>query len=115
MPPVSELYARLSPDEWRRRQPFSDDVQRTNVELHDASQSDAKRAAALNAWLTRHQPCLFGRIAAKRDLIQYCILTEEDLIGPEDRLRDKIQRARSDWWAAGFKTRASGVGVAAVS
>jgi hypothetical protein len=51
-------------------------------------------SAEVAQWLTRHQPCLFGRMAAKAGLMTYCILSEADLTGTDQAIRDKIQDAR---------------------
>jgi hypothetical protein len=66
-------------------------------------------------WLTRHQPCLFGRMSAKADLMSYCILTEADLTGTDQAIRDKIQDARSQWTRDGFEGKKRGFVVLAVS
>ena len=69
-----------------------------------ASTSD--RAVILSDWLQRHQPCLFGRVAAKLNLIRYCFLDEDDLVADEE-VRDKIQAARLAWTKDAFDGRAS--------
>lgn len=114
MPTVAELYDRVRPDEWRTATPYSADILASHVQLHRA-QSPAEVEEALGDWLARYQPCLFGRIAAKGNLIRYCVLTEEDLTGPDAALIDKLKRARQRWWNDAFYGRASGYVIAALS
>jgi hypothetical protein len=92
---IAELYARLNPDAVRERLGFSSEM---NAE-----------------WLHRYQPCLFGRMAAKLNLISYCILTENDLTRSDDAIRDKIQAARLMWTREGYEGKKSAFIVLAVS
>jgi hypothetical protein len=88
-----QLFGQLQPDPWRRRVGFSAEMEEANKLLFDPSKN---AEAALATWLQRHQPCLFGRVAAKLGLIRYCVLREEDLCSDE-AVRDTIQEARHSW------------------
>ena len=77
--------------------------------------SEAERSAVLNDWLQHYQPCLFGRIAAQRGLMSYCILTTADVEKGDDSVRDKIQAARTAWSKAAFDGARSGFLIAVVS
>ena len=46
--------------------------------------SDESAIAALSEWLSRYQPCLFGRIAAKKGLIHYCLFARR-ISSPQTR------------------------------
>jgi hypothetical protein len=94
---VSGLLGRLREDTWRKDHPFSEDVViAQQVLLHPYSYDDEKQEA-LGLWLQKHQPCVFGRVAAKQNKIYYCFLTEADLHGTDSEIRNKIQRAKRQW------------------
>lgn len=98
---VATLISELTPDPWRTSVGFSSDLEETNQKMFGAT-SDAERIGALSEWLQKNQPCLFGRIAARAGFLSYCVLTEEDLAGSDEAIRDKIQTARTRWTRDGF-------------
>src|SRR5574341_1071698 len=105
--PVAALLAELRPDPWRAKSGFSAEVDAANATLFDHHVADGAAVVTLGQWLERHQPCLFGRIAAKLGLITYCVLTEGDLMGSDDQISGKIQDARTSWTRDGFEGRKS--------
>jgi hypothetical protein len=111
---LSALLKQLTPDPWRREVGFSDDMATTNERLFAAADVDAAQNV-IRDWITRYQPCLFGRMAAKADLISFCILIEADLRGDPAALRDKIQEAREVWLALGHEGRKSAFVILAIS
>jgi hypothetical protein len=111
---VAELYEKLTPDVRREELGFSSEIQSAQDEMFEATRAD-DISAVLAAWLHRFQPCLFGRLSAKLDLIRYCILSESDLIGSDEAIREKIQTARSLWTKEGFEGTKSGFVILAVS
>jgi hypothetical protein len=111
---IAELISSLHPDPWRQRAGFSPEVEAANRTLFSAK-SDSEAAEVLNAWLKKHQPCVFGKHAAASGLISYCILTESDLRQPDGVIRDKIQAARREWTAEGFDGDKSGFVILAIS
>jgi hypothetical protein len=112
---VADLLSRLTPDPWRASVGFSPDVESANHRLFNPSSSDDDRTAALSDWLQKHQPCLFGRIAAKNGFLSYCILTEADLTSTDDVIRDKIQAARRTWTRDGYYGMKNGFIILAIS
>jgi hypothetical protein len=104
----------LQPDGWRNNCPFSNEVANASYELFGAA-SDEERARVLGQWLEKHQPCVFGRIAAKLGLISYCFLTEGDLAQSDDFIRDKIQQHRTAWTREGYHGAKSAFVLVAVS
>jgi hypothetical protein len=110
---IADIVSELSADPWRTQRAFDAEFAVANEKLFGASADDA--ASVLREWLSRHQPCLFGRIAAKRDLLTFCILDEEDLTKRDDQIRDKIQAARLQWTKVGYEGRKSGFIVLAIS
>jgi hypothetical protein len=113
-PSLSELYDQLKPDPWRKKNGFSKDFSSWNSDLLVAA-DDAERARILGAWLERFQPCLFGRVAAKKDLISYCFLTEDEIQQSDSFVSEKIQRVRTEWTKLGFEGRKSAFVLVAVS
>src|SRR5208282_2396967 len=66
-------------------------------------------------WIAQYQPCLFGRLAAKKGLLHHCILREEDLLGSDEGVRKKIQSSRLSWKRRGMEGEASGFIIAVIS
>jgi len=112
---ILHLYSQLEPDGWRERVGFSPEVEEANRRLYAPGITDAEAEQALGTWLQKHQPCLFGRIAAKLDGISYCILREADLERPDEFIKDKIQAARLAWTRDGFDGKKSALIILAVS
>lgn len=94
---VRSLLTKLTPDPWRSEVGFSKDIEETNQTLFSSSSVD-EMIGAINKWLFNNQPCLFGKIAARRNLLSYCILTEDDLCKSDGEIREKIQGARLNWY-----------------
>src|SRR5205085_3570307 len=92
---------RLTFDEWRASEGFSKDMERAHELLFSGSLPEQETISALNDWIAKFQPCLFGRIAAKLGLIDYCILSEADLGGSERLIRDKIRGRHLEWQRRG--------------
>ena len=65
---VHELYQRLERDPWRTR--FSEDIESVHRVILQQGVSDAAIEKAINGWLGEDQPCLFGKIAAKQNLLR---------------------------------------------
>lgn len=77
--------------------------------------SDEIATTALSEWLSKFQPCLFGRIAAKQGLISYCLLREEDLLASDEVVSDRIQKARLEWIRRGWRGESSAFVIAVLS
>jgi hypothetical protein len=105
---ISDLFSKIQPDPWRKDVGFSKDLEETHQNLSEAGNNEEKIIEALSKWLQRYQPCLFGRLAARLNMLSYCILTEDDLRGDDETIQDTIQRARTKWTAEGFKGQKSG-------
>jgi hypothetical protein len=111
---IADLFKQLKPDDVRNQLKFSREMAEAHEKMFATTNSD-DIAAELAQWLTRHQPCLFGRMSAKAGLMSYCILTETDLTATDQAIRDKIQDARLQWTRDGFEGKKSGFVVLAVS
>jgi hypothetical protein len=112
---VADYFPLLEPDEWRARAGFSPEVEAANRELFRPGLPEEDAARLLGKWLERHQPCLFGRIAARAGALGYCVLSEDDLRRPDGFIKDKIQARRLEWTRDGFEGRKSGFVILAVS
>ena len=110
---ISELISKLTPDPLRSTVPCTPEFSEVQQRLFEAD--DAEASELLTRWLARHQPCLFGRIAAKKKLISLCILNDRDLLKDDEAIEAKIQAARTEWTRAGFKGEKNGFIVLALS
>lgn len=111
---VLGFHAALNADEWRERVGFSGDLQEANAALFAAA-DDRGRIDVLERWLQRHQPCIFGQIAARHGFESYCILTEQDFGQGDTAVRDKIQACRLTWKREAEEGRKSGFIILAMS
>lgn len=114
MATIRELIDQLERDRWRDGHPFDTSVRDANERLF-ACQDAGTAGTVLNAWLASHQPCLFGRSAARQGLLSHCILFEADLARSDEHIRDMIQAARTEWTRRGYTGDASGFVVLAIS
>src|SRR2546423_666847 len=112
---ISDLFARLVEDSWRKEVGFSKDIQLAHQSLFSTTVSDEDCVRVLNDWFQRFQPCLFGRIAAKLGKIRYCVLQESDLRSSDKAIKQKIQSARTQWTKDGFEGEKSGFVISVVS
>jgi len=95
---------------------FSKEVKDANGVLLDSSQDDETRITCLNEWIQKHQPCLFGTMAAgPSDLISYCFLYDDDLSLPDEEIKTKIQAARKGWKLDAFEGLKSALVLVAIS
>ena len=94
---ISGLMSLLKEDQWRNEVGFTPEVKKTLATVLNPASQDDSIVSELNKWLQVHQPCLFGRVAAKKGLISYCLLKESDLLGPDEAMERKIQKSRRAW------------------
>ncbi|MCA9315752.1 MAG: hypothetical protein KDB73_09700 [Planctomycetes bacterium] len=104
---ISELLDALNADPWRASHGFSPDIEAAHADLLAESDND-RLVARLMEWLSVGQPCRFGRIAANRDLLSVCVLTEADLARGDAHVRQVIAAARMRWHAATYTGRKHG-------
>src|SRR5580658_2594408 len=111
---LADLYRRLVPDPWRVENGFSADIAAATERLLTAT-TDDERGVVLGEWLERYQPCLFGRVAARKGLVSCCFLTESDLEGSDLTIRAKIQSARTLWTRLAYEGKRSAFILIAIS
>lgn len=79
---------------------FGADIDDANAQILDAEKSHEERCAALMAWASRFQPCLFGRLGS-RGLqgigIDICWIDDIEIARGDEYVRSKIQVARRRW------------------
>jgi hypothetical protein len=112
---LGEWFEQLQTDDWRKEVGFTPTLHAAMETTLAPAVPDGPATAALSDWLSKFQPCLFGRIAAKQGLIHYCLLREEDLLASDDVVSDKIRRARLDWIRRGWNGEASAFVIAVLS
>src|SRR6266850_4265386 len=113
MSTLAEMVKAVAPDPWRVKVNFTAEVAHANHALW--SESPDNSVKILKQWVGEFQPCIFGRIAAKLDLLSYCILTERDLQDGDEAIAAKIAKARTAWMAEGFEGKKSGFIILLVS
>jgi len=111
---VRKLFEELREDPFRIRMPFAKDLEEASVALLRSS-SNQESAGVISGWLSRFQPCLFGRIAARLQGLSYCFLSEADLNESDESIHEKIQTARRAWRRRAFSGDASGFVVLIIS
>jgi hypothetical protein len=99
MPTLAELYKSLRPDLWRNdhANAFTEEMEVANRVLNHPFANATQRREALEAWLQKHQPCIFGRIAAAKGSMHFCFLTVDDLLGGDDAVRVRIRDSKKLW------------------
>lgn len=105
---IADLFSRIELDPWRQKVGFSKELAEVHESLQKIGNDHENVVTVLSKWLQKHQPCLFGRLAARLNMLSFCILTEDDLNGNDEDIRDKIQSARSRWTADGFEGKKNG-------
>lgn len=94
---LAELIDDLTPDVWRQEVGFSADIDAC-TQLLLSSASEQKKLIGLRNWISKHQPCVFGRLgAAAPDLVEFCILAPNDIGDSDEVVLDKVQDARARW------------------
>ena len=112
---VRELIDELEPDDWRRINPFSDDMARCHEVLLDLTRRRQDRIDALVDWLAENQPCLFGKMEAKQRRLPICLLSANDLERSDQEIRGRIAEERRDWKRLASDGMTHGFLIAAVS
>lgn len=112
---VSQMIEQLQVDPWRAEVGFSPEVEDVHKSLFSTSNCERQSVDVINSWIQKYQPCLFGRIAAKSGLLNYCVLDDDDLRQSDEYIRYKIQAARTQWTRDGFNGKTSGFIIAVLS
>ena len=95
------LHDRLREDHSRKDMLFSQDMEEARLMIYTYTSED-DIAEALRCWCMTRQPCQFGRLAASRDQIYFCILRERDLADGDRAIAEKIAEAKRHWKQRGI-------------
>jgi hypothetical protein len=88
------------PDKLRKSRRFSQDMQAAHAILLNSENTNTQKINAYRGWLTKNQPCIFGRLAATQKRVFICLLEENDILGMrkgDEDVRDTIQDYRQLW------------------
>ncbi len=88
------------PDKLRKSRRFSQDMQAAHAILLNSENTKTQKINAYRGWLTKNQPCIFGRLAATQKRVFICLLEENDILGMRKGdldVRDTIQDYRQLW------------------
>ncbi|WP_437779104.1 hypothetical protein [Sorangium sp. So ce1097] len=91
------LHDKLREDHLRAERAFSEDMQLAAKLILKPYAYDHEVAEVLRQWCMRHQSCQFGRVAASRAQVYFCVLRERDLADGDARIRAKIAAAKRHW------------------
>ncbi len=97
---ILDLRYRGPRDAFRKKHPFSEDIESVHAILFSSKYNKHKKRAVYTRWLEANQPCVFGRVAAKNKFVFVCLLEEDEILRMrrgDDDLRDTIQDHRQVW------------------
>jgi len=96
---VRECLKELDGDSWRasKENRFSKELGEVNEVLWNDHLDDEEKQVILGNWLQRHQPCMFGRIAASKGWLHFCVLSEKDLRKSDQFIKNKIHNEVLAW------------------
>lgn len=114
MTTLAQLQEEIQPDPARDSLGFEEEF-RVAQERLLAAATDEERAAALSAWLERHQPCLFGKAAARLGQLGFSFVTPDLLAANDEAIRDHIQADKLRWRQRAARGEQSGFVVLALS
>ena len=97
----------LADDPLRQDLGFSPEITEANEAIWASGNDEEGIEEILGNWIYHHQPCLFGKIASKLDLISYCILTPHDLRQSDDHIFKKLQSKKRQWTRKAFDGESS--------
>lgn len=99
---LHELVRSLTPDPVRAKLGFSQDIGDASTEISEYSEDRERVIDLLRRWLVKAQPCRFGRIAAAKGMLNFCVITERDIERGDLHVKNSIQDARREWWKRGL-------------
>lgn len=104
---LAKLIEDFQQDEWRMDNGFSAEMEETQKVLFSEGVRTEEKAQAINSWIQKNQPCIFGRAAAAQHAIHYCLLDEADIRNGDDAVRRRIEASHLEWTRKCFNGRSS--------
>lgn len=98
MSSVADLFKRLNGDPWRIKNPFSNELLQANALLHNTAATDDEMVECLTEWCLKNQSCQFGKAAASKGRVHFCILRDDALSSWTDgEIEERIRDERRLW------------------
>lgn len=104
---LARLLDRFQPDEWRQANGFSLEMESVHKILFANEAKADEKVEAINRWMQKYQPCLFGRAAASQHAIRYCLISEKEVRDGDETVRRRIQDSHLSWTRESFEARSS--------
>src|SRR5436190_3009558 len=114
MSSLHELVARMTIDPARQALGFEAVLERAQDDLLRAT-NDVDRARILGDWLGNYQPCMFGKVAARKGQLALCFVTDEHISQGDEAVHAHIHREKLRWRRQAARGLQSGFVVIAVS
>jgi hypothetical protein len=97
---LRDLHYRLRQDKERLGRGFSPDLAEVSALLHRPYAEEYEIEDAIRHWCKTRQSCQFGRVAASKGQLHFCILRERDLgdgKSGDKAIAEKIASAKRQW------------------
>ncbi|MFB6556489.1 hypothetical protein [Streptomyces sp. NPDC056405] len=103
---LAELLKKLPQDQQAVGRGFGSDIDEAHGVLLDPTAGPDARTRAFTEWLRRHQPCLFGRLAARQGQgvtaakglgMDFCWIDDTDLAYGTEHVTALVQQERRRW------------------
>jgi hypothetical protein len=112
---LASLLDRFQEDEWRRENGFTPEVEDVHKILFRAGVTRDEQLKAINGWIQKYQPCLFGRVAAAQGAIRYCLINENDIRDGDEVVLQRIGDEHLRWTRETFEGRSSNFVIVVIS
>lgn len=100
---LRDLYDRLKEDQFRKTTAFSEDMSSTQEVLFSPFARFVDRRDIISWWLQKHQPCVFGKIAAAKGWMHYCMLSDQDLQRSDQHVAELVDSELQRWKRRSFR------------
>lgn len=94
---LPQLLKALGRDRLRERVPFTEEMDVVHRVVWQNGVPREHRGEIISRWLQKHQPCLFGRAAARDDRIHYCLVLEGEIDEKPESVQATVLHELSEW------------------
>jgi hypothetical protein len=112
---LASLLDRFQVDEWRNGNGFSPEIDDIHKVLFGERATREEQLKAINGWIQKYQPCLFGRVAAAHGAIRYCLISETDIRAGDEVVLQRIRDEHLRWTRDTFEGRSSNFVILVIS